>query len=210
MSEISPPSSTEGRAETRKRNLIILASIIPIVALFALLGWAAARSGGSPAGLGIYYKFGEITVEQRPAPEFVKEGLTGSTVNLAELRGKVVMLDFWSSWCPPCRREAPVLAQVYREYEGEDVEFIGVAIWDDRGKVARHVQEFDLTYPNVVDDRGRIGIDYGVTGIPEKFFIDTNGNLAKKFVGPMKPETLRAALDGLLAPLNTDLPGGEG
>lgn len=182
----------------RKRNLIILTSMVPLTALFVLLGWALAQSGGNPGGFGINSKFGEIPVDQRHAPEFAAEGLDGKTVSLSELRGKVVMLDFWSSWCPPCRREAPALAEVYREYEGRDIEFIGVAIWDDREDVGRHVKEFDLTYPNLLDDKGKIAIDYGVAGIPEKFFIDTEGILVQRFVGPIKTEALRAALDRLI------------
>ena len=200
MSEASPVSPAEDRVGTRKRNLIILASAVPIIALFALLGWGVVRSGGNPGGFGINSKFGEISIDQRPALEFLKEDLDGETISLSGLRGKVVMLDFWSSWCPPCRREAPALAQVYREYEGKNVEFVGVAIWDDRGDVAGYVQEFDLPYPNVMDDRGLIAINYGVAGIPEKFFIDAQGNLVRKFVGPMGPEDLRTALDRLLTP----------
>ncbi len=197
MSEISPESHLDRRAGTRRRNLLILASIVPIVALFALLGWAVARSGSNPGGLVVNSKFGEVTFDQRPAPEFVKEDLSGGIVSLAELRGKVVMLDFWSSWCPPCRREAPALAQVYRQYS-HNVEFIGVAIWDDPKDVTRFIQEFAVPYPNVLDEKGQIAINYGVAGIPEKFFIDAEGVVVRKFVGPIEPETLKAILDGLL------------
>ena len=200
MSEISPTTAAEGRAGTRKRNLIIAASIVPVVAFFALLGWALVQSGGNPGGFGVNRSFGEVAVEQQPAPEFTKSDLNGSTVSLSELRGKVVMLDFWSSWCPPCRQEAPVLAQVYREYEGRDVEFLGVAIWDDPRDVARYAKDFDLPYPNVLDEKGQIAINYGVAGIPEKFFIDARGNLMRKFVGPMEPDDLRATLNQLLTP----------
>ena len=200
MSEISPGALAKRRAAIRKRNLIILASVVPMAALFALLGWAVARSGGNPGGFGINSDFGEISIDQRPATDFLAESLSGESLRLSDLRGKVVMLDFWSSWCPPCRREAPALAQVYGEYEGRNIEFIGVAIWDDRGRVESHVREFGLPYPNLLDDEGRIAISYGVKGIPEKFFVDADGNLVRKFVGPMEAGALRAALDGLVAP----------
>ena len=200
MSEIGPAALAERRAAIRKRNLIILASVIPTVALFALLGWAVAQSGGNPGGFGINSDFGEVSVDRRPATDFEAESLGGERVSLSDLRGKVVMLDFWSSWCPPCRREAPALAQVYSEYEGRNVEFIGVAIWDDRGSVEGHVREFGLPYPNLLDDKGRIAISYGVKGIPEKFFVDAEGNLVRRFVGPMEAGALRAALDGLVTP----------
>ena len=102
--------------------------------------------------------------------------------------------------CPPCRQEAPGRAQVFREYGDKDIDFIGVIIWDNQRDAARHVQEFNLPYPNVLDEKGEIAIDYGVVGIPEKFFIDAYGNLVRKFAGPMEPKALRAILDGLLAP----------
>ena len=200
MSEISPAALAERRSAIRKRNLIILASAVPIAALFALLGWAVAQSGGNPGGFGVNSDSREVSIERGPATDFLAESLGGERVSLADLRGKVVMLDFWSSWCPPCRREAPALAQVYGEYEGRNIEFIGVAIWDDRGRVEDHVREFGIPYPNLLDDKGRIAISYGVRGIPEKLFVDAEGNLVRKFVGPIEPGALRAVLDGLLAP----------
>lgn len=198
MSETIPTSAQEQPYDTRKRNLIILATIIPLAAFFSLLGWGIARSGGTPGGLGINNSFGEVSVEQQRAPDFLKNSLAGEPVSLSELNGKVVMVDFWSSWCPPCRREAPTLAQVYREYDDEDIQFIGVAIWDDPGDVSGYIQEFDLSYPTVMDEKGLIAIDYGVMGIPEKFFIDAQGNLVRKYVGPMGPDDLRTALNELL------------
>ena len=206
--DLGQTGPAEVRGGTRKRNLIIAVSVVAVGALFGLMGWALAQSGGQPGGLGINNDFGEIDIQQRAAPQFAVEGLDGDTVDLTALRGKVVMLDFWSSWCPPCRREAPSLAQVYREYRDRNVEFVGVAIWDSPGEVRRYVEDFELDFPNVVDDRGRIGIDYGVAGIPEKFFIDSKGNVVRKFVGPMEPDVLRDALDSLLAPQTPDQAGG--
>lgn len=199
MSDVSPPPPTnEGASPARKRNLIFLAAGIPIAALFALMGWAVAHTGGQPGGLGVNTEFGEIGVERRAAPDFTKESLNGESVSLSGLRGKVIVVDFWTSWCGPCRREAPTLAQVYREYAQRDVEFIGVAIWDDRDRVEDHVQEYDVPYLNMIDEKGRIAIDYGVAGIPEKFFIDANGDVVRKFVGPMDAESIRKALDAIL------------
>ena len=194
------PVSVEISGATGKRNLIVVSSLIPVAALFVLLGWAVARSDSEAGGFGLNSKPGEISINQGIAPDFLKQGLYGETVTLSGLRGKVVMVDFWSSWCLPCRQEAAGLAQVYREYDGKNVEFIGVAIWDNLRDAARYVQEFDLQYPNVLDQEGEITIDYGVVGIPEKFFIDPQGNLVRKFAGPMDPEALKAVLEGLLVP----------
>ncbi len=116
------------------------------------------------------------------------------------------MLDFWSSWCPPCRVEAPILSQVYREYRGLPVEFIGIAIWDDAQAISAFADEFAVPYPLVVDDRGRVALDYGVSGIPEKFFIDETGAIQRSFVGPMSPEALRNILNEMLDHEQTDRP----
>ncbi|CAI8006512.1 Thiol:disulfide interchange protein CycY, partial [Geodia barretti] len=117
----------------------------------------------------------------------------------SDLRGKVVLVDFWASWCAPCRQEAPVLEQIYREYAGSDVEFVGVNIWDLPDNAATYVEDFEISYPNGVDADGIIAIDYGVKGIPEKFFIDRDGVVRQKFVGPIRPDKLRETLDQLLA-----------
>ena len=200
-SEAAATSDGGVASDARKRNLILVASALPLAALFALLGWVVVGSGGNPGGFGINSRFGEVPVDQRAAWEFQVTTLGGDQLSLQGLRGKVVMLDFWSSWCPPCRAEAPGLSQVYREYRDRDrdVEFIGMAIWDEPRAVGDHVREFDVPYPNALDDKGEIAIDYGVAGIPEKFFIDREGNLVRSFVGPTDAGALREVLDELLA-----------
>jgi len=186
------------RSRTRKRNLILLGSLIPLAAFFAILGWGVARSGGNPGGFGINSEFTETALAQQPAPLFEGTTLDGEAISLADLKGKLVLVDFWSSWCPPCRQEGPALAQVYREFQDEGVEFIGVAIWDRESQVVDFVEEIGVPFPIIMDDRGSIAIDYGVSGIPEKYFVDPEGNLIKKFVGPVQPDDLRNALNAVL------------
>ncbi len=163
------------------------------------MAWGLARSGGNPGGVGINSLLGERATTDRPAPPFTALTLDGTAIDSESFRGKVVMLDFWSSWCPPCRVEAPVLSQVYRDYAGQPVEFVGVAIWDNDEDILSFTEEFGVLYPNVVDPQGRVAIDYGVAGIPEKFFIDPSGIIRKKYAGPMSPEALRSILDDMLA-----------
>ena len=186
----------------RGRGLGFAVVSIPVAALIALLVWAVVQSGGNPGGIGINDEFGEVAISTGPAPPLSLPLVDGGTINLAELKGRVVMVDFWSSWCPPCIEEAPVLAAIYPQYADKGVEFLGVAIWDDEGEVNRYIQRFGVTYPNGIDARGKVAINYGVRGIPEKYFIDPNGQLVRKFVGPVTADKLRAILDELL--------GGEG
>ncbi len=182
-----------------KRGWIFLLSAIPLVGFLALLGWASLKSGGNPGGMGVNNEFGQVAISSQPAAEFNLPLTSGAELSLSDLRGKVVMVDFWASWCTPCRQEAPVLSQVYLEYAGQPVEFIGVNIWDRNQDALDFLEAFQTTYPIGVDEAGTIAIDYGLRGIPEKFFIDQKGVVRQKFVGPMQADALRAAIDALLS-----------
>jgi cytochrome c biogenesis protein CcmG, thiol:disulfide interchange protein DsbE len=190
-----------------KRGWIFFGVALPVVGLLGLLGWAVVSSGGAPGGLGVNRVFGRVDVEDKPASDFNLELLEGGDLALSDLRGKVVLVDFWASWCPPCRQEAQTLAQVYQEYADQPVEFVGVDIWDRREDALEYINNYNVPYPNGIDEKGTILIDYGVTGIPEKFIIDQNGVLRQKLVGPTRPETLQKILDELLASNPPDASG---
>ena len=197
MSEQGLTGADERRVDNRKRNLLVAVIAVPVAALFAVLGWALAESGGTPGGLGVVSEFGAVSVEQRLAPDFHKQSLDGAEIRLSDLRGKAVLLDFWASWCPPCRDEAPALSQVYRDLQGEDLEFIGVALDENINGALGHIQEFGLQYPNVWDSEGLLAISYGVARLPVKFFIDADGKVVERWEGPIDEVELRDALEGL-------------
>ncbi len=191
-----------------RRGLIILGAGVPVLALLALLAWASFIQGrggsAAPDGAAVNNNIAEVKIQAETAPDFTLEMPGGpapynSRVSISDLRGQVVMLDFWASWCQPCREEAPTLAQVYREYRERGVEFIGVNLWDTPGDAELFLQQQGHEYPNGIDAEGKIAISYGVRGIPEKFFINRNGAIVRKFTGPMNPELLRQILDALLA-----------
>ena len=181
-----------------KRVGIILGGGIPVLALIALLAWASIRTGGNPGGLAVNSDFVESEVDAGLARDFELQLIGGGILKISDLHGKVVMVDFWASWCPSCQVEAPALAKVYGEFQGKPVEFVGVALWDNLGDAEIYLQQEGLTYPNGFDGSGAIAIDYGVRGIPEKYFIGRDGVLAKKLSGPLTETVLRDTINEML------------
>lgn len=198
-----PPEETGADPEIEepggRRTLVLIAVAVPVILIASLLVWATVRAGGRTGGALVNDRLGERAIESRQAPPIELTDLNGVQLSLAQYRGKVVMIDFWASWCPPCAREMPVLTEVYDRYRDRPVEFIGISIWDRGQDAIRFVNTFDVAYPVAIDHQGKTAIDYGVTGIPEKFFVDPEGRLVRRFVGPMDEATLSKILDSILA-----------
>ena len=120
------------------------------------------------------------------------------TVQLSDYRGQVIVLNFWASWCIPCRDEATVIEKLYREYRGRDVVFLGVNMQDTESNARAFINEFGLSYPNGRDLNGSIYIMYGVAGVPETFIIGSDGEVRHKHVGPINERLLRNYLEEAL------------
>ena len=129
----------------------------------------------------------------REAPDFSLESFGGETVRLSELRGKTVLVDFWASWCLPCREEARDLEAAWKR-QGDQAAFLGVNVQDREEDALAFIEEFGVSYPNGPDPGGRIALDYGVWGVPEAFFISPRGRITYKHVGPIPPPVLAAKL----------------
>ena len=194
------PISDPQSGWTRRRFAIFLVGLLPFIALLVLLAWSQIQTEGTPGNLVEHNQSDQANVVQRDAPPF--EGIDlvhKQTINNAAVAGKIVMLNFWSSWCTSCKAEAQDVAEVYIEYIGQPVEFVGVAIWDEPGDTLRHIQRYGVTYPNIIDEHGTTAVTYGVRGVPEKFFLDTDGTILNKVTGPMTKDLMRDIIDSLLA-----------
>ena len=136
----------------------------------------------------------------RPAAAFTLTGFDGQPVALETHRGRVVVVNFWASWCiPACYDEAPVLERNWRAYRDRGVAVIGVDIQDTDEAARKFLDTFSLTFPNARDVTGRVSVDYGVYGVPETFFIDRAGRIRAKHVGAVTDQVFREHVDRLLA-----------
>lgn len=134
-----------------------------------------------------------------PAPAWHLETLEGDSISLDELRGKVVLLNFWASWCVPCRAEHSVLTRAASEWPEEDLEVIGIVYDDSRRNAQRFLDRLGNAWRHVLDPGSRTAIDYGVHGVPESFFIDRDGRVGMKYIGPLTWNAVTTNVDSLLA-----------
>ena len=151
------------------------------------------------------YRQGEASLTGTKPKDFALE-LTGKPIHLSDLRGKVVVLDFWASWCPPCVQEAPSLNRLHRYIESRNALVLGVAADEDPYAFSKFIVDQGVTFPTYRDpgtkDRGSpIALSYGTSMIPEAYIIDRRGKIARKVIGPQEWDSpdMRAYFDALLA-----------
>jgi peroxiredoxin len=157
-------------------------------------GTQAGASGRPAAEAGGKGKVGTA------APSFALPDLEGATVSSESLRGKVVILDFWATWCPPCREEVPHLVRLQSKYRDQGLEIVGVSL--DAGgvrDVAPFADEYDVNYTMLIGDESVAKAYDNVTFLPTTFLLDRQGKIGRKFVGYTAPEVFEQAVLPLLA-----------
>ena len=136
------------------------------------------------------------------APDFAAPDLKGQAVSLSALRGKVVVLNVWTTWCPPCREEMPSMERLAEHFRGRDFELLAVSQDEgDRDKVEAFARDLKLSFPVLLDPQRQVGERYGVWGYPETFVIDRNGYVVERVIGPRtwdSPESI-ASIEKLIA-----------
>jgi len=200
------------------RQLAAAAAIVAIVAL-ALVAATTPIAAPSPSLAPVdprptQYAIGDVThglaVGDRP-PDLVVAGpsgspvpattLDGGPVSLADLRGKVVWIDFWASWCPPCRAETPVLRDLYARYRGRGLEIVAVSVQESTADDIRaYATTYGLAYPIVADLTGAVFRAWRVYGLPTQFLLDPDGVIRAVVQGPVDAATAAALVEPLLGP----------
>jgi cytochrome c biogenesis protein CcmG/thiol:disulfide interchange protein DsbE len=184
------PIMTEGaqvdeKSQRRLPTLGVTMAFILLLAFLGLLAWGLAESRRGPLDKGL-------------APDFTLTGYDGKTVTLSKLRGHVVIINSWASWCQPCREEAAYLEQTWRKYKDQGVIFIGVDYADTETPALAYIKEFDITYLNGPDLGSRISQAYNIQGVPETYYVAKNGELRGVQIGPLQPPQLDDKINELL------------
>jgi cytochrome c biogenesis protein CcmG/thiol:disulfide interchange protein DsbE len=135
-----------------------------------------------------------------PHPPLALPDLQGRTVDLARMRGRVVAVNFWATWCGPCRKEQGILQSVWQQYKDRGVQFIGVDQRDDQAAATAQLQDLGVTYPNIFDGDGRYATNFNFVGLPDTYVVDRTGTIRYQVIGQIhSAATLTAILNRLLA-----------
>lgn len=174
-----------------RRRVMIVVDVILFVAVGTLLVQRALPQAAAAFNLGS---------GDEPAPAFALRSLDGDVVSLDDYRGQVVLVNFWASWCPPCRVEMPGFERVYRQRQDEGFVILGIAT-DTHAEAAirEFVAEHDITYPILLADRGVVQDYGGVRALPESFLVDRDGRIRHRVIGYFAEPALRSAVGRMLA-----------
>lgn len=193
MSDLSTARpATERQTAVKKNRFTTLFMWLAIALILGLSGWGLINNNRVRPEAG------------QAAPDFDMQFFNGyewenaTEATLADMRGKVIVLNFWASWCVECRVEADLLEQRWQQYRDQGVVFLGIAYVDAEPNSLAYLQEFNVTYPNAPDLGTDIAQNYEITGVPETFFIGRDGQIAHVQIGPVSERVLDGVIGQLI------------
>jgi len=171
--------------KTKSVVLPALSVLLMFISLLPAIG--SERKSGSvelSRNADYFEALGVIRVNPVPAPDFTVESLDGSNTRLSDFRGKVVFLNFWATWCGPCRAEVKDIDGLNKSLKDEEFTVMAVDIREDKGKIRSFMDKLKVDFPVYIDSTGAVATSYGVRGIPTTFIIDPDGNVVGSALGP--------------------------
>ena len=195
-----PTGDGQGRGIKRRDVFVTVGIVLLIVAVFFLFNWLNRQEEGAFTEFNPFT--GSIPYGSRPeigsiAPDFQVGLLNGETFRLSDQKGKVVWINFWASWCPPCRAEMPDMVEVWSDGEDSDLVLITVNYAERPDSVREFAERLELNFPIGLDTTGQITTNYRVSGFPSHFLVDREGVLREIQVGLMSQKTMRQKLESL-------------
>ena len=189
--------TTDSRKITERGRCLKMRWIVLVVVL-ALIGVVAGLLAGAIASKEPVTGRSSETRVGKPAPEISLMRFDGTEFRLSEHVGSPMVLNFWASWCLPCRDEAPALKKLWQEWRDDGLVLVGVNSQDGFDDASAFLAEFDVPYVNVIDAEGKASIDYGVVGLPVTLFIGKDGTVKHRYVGALRLDVVEPWVEALV------------
>jgi thiol-disulfide isomerase/thioredoxin len=175
-----------------KRNLIIVAILVGIITAMLVAGKYMARQQASEGGVGAGDVKGQV------APDFALKTLDGKTLRLSDLKGKAVLLNFWATWCSPCKIEMPWFVDLQKQYGPQGLQIIGVALQSDPPDIKKFTEQIGVNYPILLGNDDVGNLYGGIQGLPTTFYVGRDGKLVTRYFGLVSHKEIEQSIQAAL------------